>query len=67
MVREGLLEKMTFEKRPMQAAQFQKNKGPNQKTTTYFINAEGYAIAQATSAIDADTLQRRIDMITQES
>ena len=35
--------------------------------TTYFINAEGYAIAQATGAIDADTLQRGIDMITQES
>ena len=35
--------------------------------TTYFIDAEGYAIAQATGAIDADTLQRGIDMITQES
>ena len=31
--------------------------------TTYFIDAEGYAIAQATGAIDADTLQRGIDMI----
>jgi len=31
--------------------------------TTYFINADGYAIAQATGAIDADTLQRGIDMI----
>ena len=35
--------------------------------TTYFIDAEGYVIAQATGAIDADTLQRGIDMITQES
>ena len=33
--------------------------------TTYFIDAEGYAIAQATGAIDANTLQRGIDMITQ--
>ena len=31
--------------------------------TTYFIDADGYAIAQATGAIDADTLQRGIDMI----
>ena len=31
--------------------------------TTYFINADGYAIAQATGAIDGDTLQRGIDMI----
>ena len=31
--------------------------------TTYFIDAEGCAIAQATGAIDADTLQRGIDMI----
>ena len=31
--------------------------------TTYFIDAEGYVIAQATGAIDADTLQRGIDMI----
>jgi len=31
--------------------------------TTYFIDAEGYAIAQATGAIDGDTLQRGIDMI----
>ena len=35
--------------------------------TTYFIDAEGNAIAQATGAINADTLQRGIDMITQES
>lgn len=32
--------------------------------TTIFIDAKGYAIAQATGAIDADTLQRGIDMIT---
>ena len=31
--------------------------------TTFFINAEGHAIAKATGAIDADTLQRGIDMI----
>jgi len=31
--------------------------------TTFFIDAEGYAIAQATGAIGADTLQRGIDMI----
>ena len=35
--------------------------------TTYFIDAEGNVIAQAAGAIDADTLQRGIDMITQES
>ncbi len=31
--------------------------------TTYFIDAEGYLIAQATGAISADTLQSGIDMI----
>ena len=31
--------------------------------TTYFIDAEGHAIAQATGAINAETLQRGIDMI----
>ena len=31
--------------------------------TTYFIDAEGYAIASATGAINAATLQRGIDMI----
>lgn len=31
--------------------------------TTYFVDAQGYAIAQATGAIDAETLQRGIDMI----
>lgn len=31
--------------------------------TTYFINAQGHAIAQATGAIDGETLQRGIDMI----
>lgn len=32
--------------------------------TTYFIDAEGRAIARATGAIDAETLQKGIDMIT---
>lgn len=32
--------------------------------TTYFINAEGYLVAQATGAISGDTLQRGIDLIT---
>ena len=32
--------------------------------TTFFINAQGHAIAQATGSIDAATLQRGIDMIT---
>ena len=31
--------------------------------TTYFIDAEGNAIAQATGAIDAELLQKGIDMI----
>jgi len=31
--------------------------------TTYFINAQGHAIARATGAIDGDTLQRGIDLI----
>lgn len=31
--------------------------------TTYFIDAEGNAIAQAAGAIDAETLQKGIDMI----
>ncbi|MBP3333505.1 MAG: TlpA family protein disulfide reductase [Clostridia bacterium] len=31
--------------------------------TTYFIDAEGYLIAQVTGAISADTLQKGIDMI----
>ena len=31
--------------------------------TTFFIDAEGHAIAQAVGAIDAETLQRGIDMI----
>ena len=31
--------------------------------TTYFIDADGNAIAQATGAIDGETLQRGIDMI----
>jgi len=37
--------------------------GVNSLPTTYFIDAEGRAIAQATGAIDAATLQRGIDMI----
>lgn len=32
--------------------------------TTYFIDAEGDIVAQATGAIDAETLQRGIDMIS---
>ena len=32
--------------------------------TTYFIDAQGRGIAQATGAIDRDTLQRGIDMIS---
>lgn len=32
--------------------------------TTFFIDAEGNAVAQATGAIDAPTLQRGIDMIS---
>ena len=31
--------------------------------TTYFIDADGYAVARATGAIDADTLQKGIDLI----
>ena len=31
--------------------------------TTYFIDADGYAVAQATGAIDADTPQQGIDLI----
>ena len=31
--------------------------------TTFFISAEGHAIARATGAIDGETLQRGIDMI----
>ena len=37
--------------------------GVNSLPTTFFIDAEGCAIAQATGAIDAATLQRGIDMI----
>ncbi len=33
--------------------------------TTYFIDAEGYLIANAIGAISADTLQKGIDMITE--
>ena len=38
--------------------------GVNALPCTYFIDAQGHAIAQATGAIDAKTLQRGIDMIT---
>ena len=31
--------------------------------TTYFIDEEGYLVAQATGAISSDTLQKAIDMI----
>ena len=34
--------------------------------STFFIDAEGYAIAQAVGAIDSETLQRGIDMISGE-
>lgn len=34
--------------------------------TTYFIDAEGNAVAQATGAIDGETLQTGIDMIYQK-
>jgi thiol-disulfide isomerase/thioredoxin len=34
--------------------------------TTFFIDAQGHAIAQAVGAIDADTLQQGIDMITSD-
>ena len=33
--------------------------------TTYFIDAEGYGIAQATGAIDRETLEKGIGMITE--
>lgn len=36
----------------------------NSLPTTFFIDANGYVIAQATGAISGDTLQRGIDMIT---
>ena len=38
--------------------------GASSLPTTFFIDSEGYAIAQATGAIDAATLQRGIDMIS---
>lgn len=37
----------------------------NPLPTTFFIDAKGYVIAQATGAISGDTLQRGIDMITE--
>lgn len=38
--------------------------GVNSIPATYFIDAEGHAIARGQGAIDADTLQYGIDMIT---
>ena len=38
--------------------------GVNVLPCTYFIDAQGQPVAQATGAIDADTLQRGIDMIS---
>lgn len=35
--------------------------------TTYFIDADGYIVAQSTGAIDGETLQKGIDMIKEES
>lgn len=35
--------------------------------TTYFIDAQGYIVAQAVGAIDSETLQKGIDMITEVS
>ena len=37
--------------------------GVNSLPTTYFIDADGYAIAQAMGAIDSEALQRGIDLI----
>lgn len=37
--------------------------GASSLPTTFFIDAQGYPVAQATGAIDAATLQRGIDMI----
>ena len=37
--------------------------GVNSLPTTYFIDADGYAIAQARGAINSDALQRGIDLI----
>ncbi len=39
--------------------------GVHSLPTTYFIDANGYFIAQATGAINADTLHHGIDLITQ--
>ncbi|WP_434310230.1 TlpA family protein disulfide reductase [Hominifimenecus sp. rT4P-3] len=35
--------------------------------TTYFVDAEGYLVTRATGAIDGETLQKGIDMITSEA
>ena len=34
--------------------------------STYFIDADGYIVAKAVGALDAQTLQRGIDMIFQD-
>ena len=41
--------------------------GVNSLPSTYFIDAEGYAIARGQGAIDAETLKYGIDMISGES
>ena len=43
------------------------NYGANSLPTTYFIDAEGYAVAHAKGTIDRETLQVGIDMITDMS
>ena len=40
--------------------------GASSLPTTYFIDADGYVVAQAVGAIDADTLQQGIDLIREE-
>ena len=40
--------------------------GASSLPTTYFIDADGYVVAQAVGAIDADTLQQGIDLLREE-
>lgn len=40
--------------------------GANSLPTTFFIDAQGKVTAQAKGAIDGETLQRGIDMITEK-
>ncbi len=35
--------------------------------TTYFIDSDGYVVAQSTGAINSETLQKGIDMIKEEN